>query len=360
MIEMDEIAAQVQRNCDISDSQYAGNYSICGLGMRLRDLYKWEKGLEPWVEDEPSLILEWIGRKEEKWERFADRELEDITIQGNSYGVFDLEKIDALLRPCGFHYGAGFVHGLKPTFLLAPLEEKRNEDGVEVLFLGRELARDLLTLPAMTQNRCILVRKESAALFLWNQIFFVKNSGRPALQFALKTYGVDGSDPASLRGNLRLISGHELETYVQHELGEIRETAFDRSTWREFLSVFPHTLAEILARTLKDILADTGRYGTIRHIVQERKGSSLGFYTAFLDGLKREMFSELPPAFDAFAGTGDWSLIEEAAAAAYQRASGRAAAVTHIFEEGKRTGDLEWARKEIEREVLSATKPQRR
>ena len=40
---------QVLHNCTISDSHHAGLYSICGLALRLRDLYKWEKGLDPWV-----------------------------------------------------------------------------------------------------------------------------------------------------------------------------------------------------------------------------------------------------------------------------------------------------------------------
>jgi hypothetical protein len=353
MIEMDDIAAQVQRNCTISDSRYAGNYSVCGLALRLRDLYKWEKGLEPWVEEESSVLLEWIGRKEEEWETLTGADLAEITIQGTRYPPFDLEEINALLEPRGFYYGAGFVHGLKPTFFLAHLENTREEeDGVTVLFLGRELARDLLTLPAMTQNDCILVRKESARLFLWNQVFFVKNSGRDALQFALKAYGITDHDPASLQRNLNRISDDELETYVHHEMGEIREGSFDRSVWRELLSVFPHTPVEIVVRTLKDILAETGKFGSISHIIRQKKASSLGLYAAFLDGLKKEMFSELPPAFKAFTKAGDWSLIEEAASSAYQRAKEHADRVTRIFQEGKKTGDLKRTRQEIAEQVL--------
>ena len=50
MIELEQLANQVLHNCYISDSRFAGNYSICGLAMRLRDLYKWENGFEPWLE----------------------------------------------------------------------------------------------------------------------------------------------------------------------------------------------------------------------------------------------------------------------------------------------------------------------
>lgn len=352
MIDIGEIAAQVQQNCAISDSRYAGNYSVCGLAMRLRDLYKWEKGLEPWVEEESSILLEWIGRKEEEWETLSARDLGDISIETTRFQPFDLEGVNAILQPCGFHYGAGFVHGLKPTFFLAPLEETRDEDGTAVLILGRELARDLLTLPAMTQGNLILVRRESARLFLWNQIFFIKNSGRAALQFALGTYGVKDHDAASLHRVLDRISRDELETYVHHELGEIRETSFDRDLWRELLSVFPHTPVEILVRCLKDILADTGEHGSIRHMIRERRGSSLGLYAAFLDGMKKGMLSEFLTAFDAFTRNGEWSLIEEAAAAAYRRAKQGADTVVRIFQEGKEKGDMKKAGVEIQREVL--------
>jgi hypothetical protein len=60
MLEFDSIIHQVLQNCDISDARHAGLYSVCGLALRLRDLYKWEKGLNPWEEKDSSEVLEWI------------------------------------------------------------------------------------------------------------------------------------------------------------------------------------------------------------------------------------------------------------------------------------------------------------
>ena len=51
------LARQVRRNCAISDARFAGLYSVCGLVMRLRDLYKWEHSLAPHEEHEASQIL---------------------------------------------------------------------------------------------------------------------------------------------------------------------------------------------------------------------------------------------------------------------------------------------------------------
>ncbi|MGA2402714.1 MAG: hypothetical protein ABSG91_13580, partial [Syntrophobacteraceae bacterium] len=40
--EISDLQRQVQKNCDISDARHAGVYSLCGLLLRMRDLYKWE------------------------------------------------------------------------------------------------------------------------------------------------------------------------------------------------------------------------------------------------------------------------------------------------------------------------------
>ena len=74
MFESKNLIAQIRHNCNISDSRYAGTYSVCGLALRLRDLYKWEKGLEPWVEEDSSVILKWIGEKEEDWDKLDEQE----------------------------------------------------------------------------------------------------------------------------------------------------------------------------------------------------------------------------------------------------------------------------------------------
>jgi len=75
MIAINAITDQFLQNCNIADSQHSGLFSICGLALRLRDLYKWEKGLDPWIEKDSTEILEWIGDKEHKWDRLAGKNL---------------------------------------------------------------------------------------------------------------------------------------------------------------------------------------------------------------------------------------------------------------------------------------------
>jgi len=272
MFDLDSIVRQVNRNCRISDSSHAGSYSICDLAMRLRDLYKWEKDLDPWVEDESSKVLAWIGEQEEVWDNLAEEDFRSISISGREYDPLDEQQINRILAPHGFYYGAGYVHRLKPSFFLAVLEEKKWIENQPVFILGHELARDLVTIPALSRDGSVIIRKASAKVFFWDQIFYVKKSGRQALRFALGKYGV-GEDLHALRPHLNRILEGELNRYIYHELGEIRDHEFDRDIWREIIAGFPYTPIELVARCIRtslQIRANTGPSRTFSRI--EKKG----------------------------------------------------------------------------------------
>jgi hypothetical protein len=309
--------------------------------------------LDPWIEKESSEILEWIGEKEEKWDELAKKDFNEVRISDEKYDPFDVEGINALLEPEGVLYGAGYVYSLKPTFFLAYLEDKKVIDGYTVYILGRELARDLFTVPALSQGNCVLVRKESAKHFLWNQMFFIKKSGQSALRYGLENYGLAAQDPEALHCNLARISAAEMYTYIYHELGEIKDTVFERDIWREIIATFPHTPTELLARTVKDVLADTNEYGTLQYLVRERKTASLAFYVAFLDGLRKELFPEIIEAFRKFSQTHNWQLIESAISDGYNTAKRHAETISAIYRTGKARNDLKWVEKEIERCLMT-------
>ncbi len=351
MLDLETIAYQVNRNCRISDATHAGLFSICGLAMRLRDLYKWEKELDPWVEDESAKVLEWIGEREEEWDTLGEEDFGVITIAGREYDPLDTAGINRVLNPYGFYYGAGYVQSLKPTFFLAVMEEKRQVQNQPVIILGRELARDLVTIPALSRDGCIIIRKAAARVFFWDEIFYIKKSGRRALRFALAKYGV-GVDLYALRRHLERILAGELNRYIYHELGEIKDQVFDRALWREMVGSFPHTPIELLVRSVKDLLADTNECGTLPHILKKKNAAMLGFYTAFLGNVAKEIFPEILDGFAVFAEEEDWSVIEKAIAAGKHTASRLAREITGIFLEGKRKNDLQWTAGEVKRAIL--------
>jgi hypothetical protein len=353
MHEYHTITRQVLRNCSISDARYAGLFSICGLALRLRDLYKWEKGLEPWVEKNASEIAEWIGEKENTWDELSQTEFVKITISGRSYDPFDAGSINGAIEPHGLLYGAGYAYGLKPSFFLAPIECIKEIDGHRIYILGRELARDLLTTPALSQNKRILIRRQSAKFFLWDNIFFIKKSGRQALNFALESYGLKEPYLADLHHHLEKIFDDEIGTYIYHELGEIKDTIFDRTIWQEVIAALPNTPVELLVRAVKDLLADTNEYGTLRYITSNRKAASLALYIAFLDGIRKLLFPELTAAFKEFAITRNWMVIEQAVLKGFSTAKHYAETICSIYTAGKQDKDVSWARSEIEKRLLT-------
>jgi hypothetical protein len=352
MLNIEEITRQILHNCDISDAHHAGMYSICGLALRLRDLYKWEHGLSPWEERESAEVLEWIEAKENKWDTHTDADFWDISINGKKFDPFDTIGINSVLEPHNIFYGAGYARSLKPTFFLAVIEEKSIIDKTPIYSLNRELARDLLTIPALSQNDCVLLRQESAGLFLWDSIFYIKKSARPALNFALDSCGIKDRQPKALRRHLADILAVQKANYIYHEVGELKDTVFDRALWREIIAAFPYSPAEYLARAVKDLLADTNDHGTLQHIVKERSSTLLAFYVAFLDGLAKEFFPELPTAFQEFMQTDDWSIIEQALSSGYKTAAKHAGIIMDLYREGICKNDLKWAEKQIQKRLL--------
>ncbi len=251
MLNIDDITRQVLHNCDISDAYHAGMFSICGLALRLRDLFKWEQGLPPWEERDSSEVLEWIEAKENNWDTYADNDFGEISINGRKLDPFDTIGLNKVLEPHGIFYGAGYARSLKPTFFLSEIDEKSKIDGITIYTLGRELARDLLTIPALTQDDCVVLRQESARLFIWDSIFYIKKSARPALSVALDSCGLKDHQPKALQPHLATILAALKKTYIYHEIGELHDTVFDRHIWREIIAAFPYSPVEYLTGPLK-------------------------------------------------------------------------------------------------------------
>lgn len=346
------LTRQVLHNCDISDAYHSGLYSICGLALRLRDLYKWEKRLNPWEERDSSEILDWIESKENEWEMHAENDYVELPVLGKNYDPFDVDEINAVLEPAGMFYGAGYARSLKPTFFLAAIDNKTAVNGTTVYTLGRELARDLLTLPALTQNNSILLRQESARLYIWDELFYLKKSARPILSIALAHSGIEDNDPSALRDHLDTIIAVVKDTYIYHELGEIHDTVFDRNIWREIIAAFPASPVEFIARAVKDLLADTSDHGPLRYFIRERKMASLAFYVAFFDGLVKTFFPEMVIAFQEFVKKEDWHIIEHAVAIGRETAVKHAESMMSIYQEGEQKEKLDWAELEIQKRLL--------
>lgn len=330
-IDLNPFLNALQTNCDISDAGGAGIFSICGMALRLRDLNKWEKGLNPWEENHPERLVKWIDEKEQLWEKIEGAPFSPLPLLGRIYDPFDTKAINRVLTSQNLFYGAGYAHSLKPTFFLAEIEQAFDLHGNSVLILGRERARDLLTIPALNQDNRIIIRRESASLFLWDQMVYLKKSGRRFLHYALKKCRLPDTSLENRKIHFPSILSVQEQTYMHHELGEITDTVFDHQTFREIVSAFPHTPVELLARTVKDLLADTGPKGTLTHIIKTKNSAGLGFYAAFQDGLFKPLFPQLRQAFEKFASDQDWDGIEKARITGFDTAQTYTRELINIF-----------------------------
>ncbi|MBA4358424.1 MAG: hypothetical protein C0405_11955, partial [Desulfovibrio sp.] len=129
---LEQLAPQVLANCRRSDAETAGRFSLCGLLLRLRNLYKWEQGLPPWREEESAVMLDWVAAREELWSELGGEEPRPLVLEGRQYDPFDTLGLNALLEPQGLVYGAGRAGGLVPVFFLGRLARREAVDGLTV------------------------------------------------------------------------------------------------------------------------------------------------------------------------------------------------------------------------------------
>ncbi len=306
----------VKHNCDISDARDNGIYSICTLVLKLRNLYKWENGFEPWQEPDSPVLLDWIAAKEDYWETIQGKSYSNVPINGKEVDPFQLPMINEHLSSGNHLYGAGYGRSLKAVFFIAEVLEDRLVEGCQALILGKEKARELSSPFAMLQDGVIYIRKEPMRFFFWDQIQEVNSSSRIAMQQALACYGLIEDTCSFNREKLievfDAIIDQELEIFIYHEVGESQENSLNSEVLQKIISAFPASPLELVARAVKDILADTHPKGLLGHILTMEKKSSLGFYVSFLDGMRKHLFLEISEASQQFWKSGNWSLIEKA------------------------------------------------
>jgi hypothetical protein len=333
---LSELVPQVKRNCLVSDARHWGYYSICGLLLRLRGLYRSEHGLRPWEKAEEKRILEWVGETEARWAEAADEEFSPLMINGREHDPFDSGGINAILNGEGLLYGAGYGIHMKPVFFLSELKSRESIEGYDVYVAGREHARDLSFHPAMLQGSDITARAEITTSLIWDKFEEFRLRKTPGvLHDAFSAYGAGkGSEP----GKIEEVAESELRTYIYHEIGEAVEGEKLKPVWPEMLSCTARRKASVFLRAVKDTLADASPRGMLAHIIRNRKAGSLAFYVSFLYGYRVYLSEKVRDAFQELMKTGEWQSVERARSECYGGASGIAHDVMGLFGEHEDPG----------------------
>jgi hypothetical protein len=350
--ETHDLIRQVKFNCNISDAKFWGSYSICGLLMRYRELYRSEHGLMPWDSIAHEEISSWIHERETLWGELEGLELQRIVIRGISYDPFDVYSLNAELLGTGLVYGSGYGMFNKPTFFVARLETVKELFDYLVHHAGSELCRDIASTPAMLQGRCIYLRREILLSFIWDRFQDLK-----ANQFGFLTetmfshYRIGRSDEASpeLFTKIRGLAGDISEIFVLHEAGEAYEDEHS-GEWHEILSEGCDKATELFLRGIKDIRADTSPLGPLRAIIDTKSIPRLSCFVALMDGIRREIASEIRDVFTSFLDSRDWREIERSRSVVYERSIRLQAGVVRIWRKDRRRSVIaEYIRDEFRR-----------
>ena len=323
MIDIAYLTSQVKRNCNISDAHFWGTYSLCGLLLRLRELYRAEKGMGLREKIPQKDVGEWLTERESLWRELEGKDYEEISLNGNVFGPFEAEKINAEIGKENLLYGAGYGFRMKPSFFLAELLSKQETHGYSVFVSGKEYERDLSDNPAMLQGENIFVRTGPIRLLLWQKFEELRGKRtKYTLAFAFSKYGISPEEKpsAEVDRKISVMAESEAETYIRHELGEAVEGKKIGDDWKAILMHLSNTRSEIFARAVKDILSDTSENGMLKYIIRSRKEGSLGCYLVFLGGMRKVLFPEIFEAFQKFIETKDWGQIDGARRTGYRNA----------------------------------------
>ncbi|GAB4387333.1 MAG: hypothetical protein Kow0025_00290 [Thermodesulfovibrionales bacterium] len=333
---LEELVPQVKRNCDISDAHFWGYHSTCGLLLRLRELYRSERGLRPWHRIETAEIARWIGEREALWKELEDADFSPLAVGGRRFAAFDAPGLNEALRPEGLLYGAGYGAFGKPVFFVARLEGRETLEGREVLLAGKEFARDISLHPAMLQDGVIFARKEVAELLVWEKFEeYAAGRSRGLLGAAFGFYGIGRSaSGAEAEEKVRQVADDEVRAYIYHEVGEAVEGERLGPGWAGMLGEVLSSRASAYLRAVKDVLADTSDKGMLRHIIRNRNSGALAFYMAFLSGMRRTLSEGVVEAHGRFMADGLWEAVERARAECYERTLKSAGELMEAFGRG--------------------------
>jgi hypothetical protein len=331
----DQITEQVQFNCHLSDAHHARDYSLCIYLLKMREFYRWEQGIDFGERLPKQALGEWLTAREAQWEEIEERDFQPLQIANNQHHPFHSERINLALQNEGLVYSGGYC-GDKPHFFLAELERVEQSEGANIYICGHELARELTAPPAMSLGTTVFLRRESLRRMVWEKLeeWGWQDPDR-AIARAASYYDFENHLNNSLDG----LAEDELETLLQHELGEIavgRELGPD---WESMLTALPRSRAQFQLRAIRDHLVDCQR--TLPHLLAEGREAAIHFYFANFTTMRKAIFPELGQAYRSWLSGGGTGMLVEAIDIGSERWRVSAEQALQVYREvGDESGEL--------------------
>ena len=302
---MQDLIDSVQHNCDIVDARHGSDYGICTYLLKMRELYRWQLGLPLGARLGKDEVGDWLSRREDRLESLEHAEFVDLRIGDRVFDPFDADAVNRSLVNQGLIYSAGLVDGARPQFFLAELErERRGVQGFVLRVSGHELARCLNAPPAMTRGSTIFLRRESLRRFLWEKYeSWLWQRPDNAMARAVACYPFE----TALDEALDAMTEAEMAVIEAHERGEHQAGRDLGDGWERMLHDISLTPAELMARAVRDHLADC-RF-TLPMLLRQGHEPSLHLFMANLGAMRKQLFPALHRAYADWLEAGDSSVF---------------------------------------------------
>jgi hypothetical protein len=295
MSNLSTLYTTIQRNCHISDGNFAQDYGLCTYLLKMRQLYRWEKKLPLTAKLSQQDIGDWLVAREQLWEQLADESFACIPVADKCYDPFDTMTINQVLLPYRLIYSAGYGHVGKPLFVIGQLHQHEWREGLEIFILAEEYARDLAAPPAMSQNNMIFIRQEALRQTLWENIeAWHWQKANHHFDQLLEIYHAQ----QNLEIALDKMVADEIASLIYHEIGEVKASQLLGEDWEKMLITIAGTKAEWLARAVRDHLADC--LVTLPQLLDQAQAATLLLYLVNLKGLRKALFPSLFTAFQSW------------------------------------------------------------
>jgi hypothetical protein len=285
--------------------------TMCTFLLEMREYYRWEMEIPYGARLPKDELGDWLNARESLWDTVEEEDFAPLPLNASGIDPFDADDINRALIPLGLVYSSGLGRFRKPHFVLAELKRAEMREGVQVLVAGCEYARDLIAPPAAMRGGAIFLRMDAVRRLLWNKYEeWQWKEKDTALGRAFAHYGCE----RDLERGLDRMAEAESEAMILHEIGEARAESLLGEDWNVMLGQLTSRHAELLARAVRDHLADC--LVTLPTLLEREAIGSLHFYLANLSGLRRALFPALPQAYESWLGHRDNAQLADIVAAA--------------------------------------------
>jgi hypothetical protein len=327
MVDLSALIDTVQKNCSIADARHARDMTMCTFLLEMREYYRWEMEIPYGARLPKEELGNWLSARESEWDAIEEEDFTPLPLNEAAIDPFEVDDINRMLIPHGLVYSSGLGHFRKPHFVLAELKHAEVRDGVQVLVAGCEYARDLIAPPAAMRDGAIFLRMDAVRRLLWNKYEeWQWKEKDTALGRAFAHYDFE----RGIERGLDRMTEAESEVMILHEIGETRAESLLGEDWASMLGQLDSRHAELLARAVRDHLADS--MVTLPTLLERNAIGSLHFYFANLSGLRRALCPNLTQGYEAWLGHRDnnrLAAIVSKAALHWQAAAQQLMAIYH-------------------------------